>query len=1107
MKSDMKTRRSLDRPSSLRGKTQNAKGKNAKHMEGLRGNAKGKSVKSGDVATATAMVRRSAGTSTGDRSDGSTVASWSAFMDFAQRTGLTFPITGGKFQRDVWKALGFPRKLTIKDYRGQYERGGIASRIVEAYPKATWGGSLEVIEVEDETVLTTFEIKAAELVERLDLWNNLLRADILAGIGQYSVLFIGAPGDMKSPIGTITAEQVLYVRPVWQENARIKSYNENFADPRCGQPEIYEIKFDGITSREVHWSRVIHIVDGALEDQIWGKPRLRACWNDLMSLEKIVGGGAEAAWKRMDPGLQIDVDPTIVMSDDELDLLDEEVDNFTHGLERTIRTRGTKVTPLAASVALFKSNAESLIDLIAGTTEIPQRILLGSESGKLASEQDSDNWYSRVMERRRVYADPTIRRVFQRFIEIGALAAPASKMMIVRWVQTEKLNEAQKSAIVSSLANANSAQVNAEGRLLLTSSEIRARVLNLGPLPEKDATPKVKPGTPNDNGSGSGAIDPEDTEEGIDAGPTQRQAREITETSVVTGVAEKNMSRVAGIALAMWATVASSVSGAKLEEMLGYSDHHGAEKLIIDQLSETEDHYQAKLEVALNRIQGQSGAAVLQLAVRRDSWYDTAVSRDDSDVAALARADFPMEFDVSNPRAVAWARIQSAALVTEINEGTRRAIRSMIAKGLRDGIPPKRLATLILQRIGLREDQVTALENFAETGASTAQISKYAKKLLRDRANLIAKTEVANAANQGQKELWLQARDDGYLGRDQKRKWIGTPDGRERDAHVFINGQIRGLSEPFRKSDGTAIEPGQEPNCILPGAIIEGSVVGGLKASYAGPAVEIETARGHRISLTVNHPVLTSQGWVAAGALQEGMNLLSCETMIESAGVPSGPHDNHSPAAIEDVFETISLRGLRSTRVIGSDLHGDAKFVEGDIDIVSPERELVPSGESFGSKEVSHLNLPESDVLKSSLASSSAGEHHAQGILLPASSDMSSGNLSSSNIGMETFESGPFRDLRFGLAADWDIVKPESTVENTTADAAFFGELIDRSSGAVSSDKVLKVRNFDFRGHVFDLQTAVGWMLANGIVLSNCRCGQGLARPSEVAAYNLRKAS
>lgn len=49
-----------------------------------------------------------------------------------------------------------------------------------------------------------------------------------------------------------------------------------------------------------------------------------------------------------------------------------------------------------------------IIALISGTTGIPQRILIGSEAGQLASEQDRANWAERIEERRALYAEPNI---------------------------------------------------------------------------------------------------------------------------------------------------------------------------------------------------------------------------------------------------------------------------------------------------------------------------------------------------------------------------------------------------------------------------------------------------------------------------------------------------------------------------------------------------------------------------------------------------------------------------------------------------------------------------------------------------------------------------
>ena len=37
-------------------------------------------------------------------------------------------------------------------------------------------------------------------------------------------------------------------------------------------------------------------------------------------------------------------------------------------------------------------------------------------------------------------------------------------------------------------------------------------------------------------------------------------------------------------------------------------------------------------------------------------------------------------------------------------------------------------------------------------------------------------------------------------------------------------------------------------------------------------------------------------------------------------------------------------------------------------------------------------------------------------------------------------------------------------------------------------DRVVEVRDHEFSGHVYDLQSVSGWMVAQGIICSNCRC-------------------
>jgi hypothetical protein len=427
--------------------------------------------------------------------------------DFARRIGKTH---GGK--RDIYEALGYPRTLSFEDYWEEYSRGGLAKTIVEAFPSATWYGGADLVDKprEGETTepinqheLTPFEEESESLAKRLGLWDALLSADVLAGIGKYAIVVIGAPGAFDTPLTSVSsADDIAYLSPYGQDRVEIVGTDGNKNSPRFGLPEFYSVKVSQQRQSErVHHTRVLHIAEGRLDNPIEGQPRLRACWNYLLDLAKVVGGGAEAAWKRMDPGLHIDVDPDVEFDEDAEDALETEVDEYQHDVRRTIRTRGVKVTPLFANVAAFGSNVDSILALISATVRIPQRILTGSERGQLASTQDKNNWNDSIRDRRRVHATPIVSDFYDRMLALKVLPDPTYEYTI-RWPDLEAMDEGQKARAVSALAAANQAQFLAEGKLILPSDEIRDIVFNLGPLPEP---PKRDPGDDKND-----ALDPLD---------------------------------------------------------------------------------------------------------------------------------------------------------------------------------------------------------------------------------------------------------------------------------------------------------------------------------------------------------------------------------------------------------------------------------------------------------------------------------------------------------------------------------------------------------------------------------------------------------------------
>jgi hypothetical protein len=400
--------------------------------------------------------------------------------------GLTF---GGR--RDLYSALGYARVLTVRDHRDRYNRGDISSRIVDAYPKATWSGGAEVVEDEDPTTETQFEADWKSIEHRLQPWTMLLRADVLAGLGPFAVILIGATGKTETPLPMMSGpDDVLYLAPYGPEEITVNVWDENPESSRYGLPVEYTIQRTARTnsgrsprlaSFRVHWTRIVHVADGVLDDRTNGTPRLEKIWNRLDDLDKVVGGGSEAFWLRVHQGYHWDMAPDVKITEPQVEKLKEEAEDFANQLRRTIATRGIKLDVKGSDVSPFNNQVISLMSIISGATGIPQRILLGSERGELASTQDKENWNERVTARRDEYGEPLVRQLVDRLVDHGALDGPTDYE--VRWPEIAGLSQTDQAQVASVWAGLNASA----GGTVVTPGEIRDRVLGLQTLAEVEA--------------------------------------------------------------------------------------------------------------------------------------------------------------------------------------------------------------------------------------------------------------------------------------------------------------------------------------------------------------------------------------------------------------------------------------------------------------------------------------------------------------------------------------------------------------------------------------------------------------------------------------------
>ncbi len=138
---------------------------------------------------------------------------------------------------------------------------------------------------------------------------------------------------------------------------------------------------------------------------------------------------------------------------------------------------------------------------------------------------------------------------------------------------------------------------------------------------------------------------------------------------------------------------------------------------------------------------------------------------------------YGLAFNVTDPNAIAWAEEHAAELAEGISETSRDRIKDAVARALDgDGID-------------------AAYDDILEAVGSEA------------RADVIARTEVMDAANEGLAQGWAQAQEAGLLSEDAQKEWIATS-GCCDDCDE-LDGERVGLDEDFSGGD----DPPLHPNC------------------------------------------------------------------------------------------------------------------------------------------------------------------------------------------------------------------------------------------------------------------------------------------------------
>lgn len=357
--------------------------------------------------------------------------------------------------RDLNTVLGYTADPTVKNFQAMYDHRGLAAAIVDTSAKTSWRKNPIIA---DDSDGTSQFIKAwDELQSRLNVFHYMGRTDILSGIGRFGVLLIGAKdGNLAEPLSPVSSpHDIIFLAPYSETYASVHTFITDVTNPRFGQPETYKVRVGGdvistraLKTQLVHYSRVIHVAEGLLDNEVYGEPRLQKIYNRLEDLDKIVGGSAEGFWQSAAPGYALTPKPDFELDATALSDAKDEFQNYVNGLQRLMAMSGIDIQKLDGQISDPTHAFDVVISLISGKTGIPKRMLLGSELGELASSQDQSNFLGRISERQRQFVTPKIvRPLVQRFIDLNVLPAPSGGAFTVNWEDLFYLDDEAKAKI------------------------------------------------------------------------------------------------------------------------------------------------------------------------------------------------------------------------------------------------------------------------------------------------------------------------------------------------------------------------------------------------------------------------------------------------------------------------------------------------------------------------------------------------------------------------------------------------------------------------------------------------------------------------------------
>lgn len=311
-------------------------------------------------------------------------------------------------------------------------------------------------------------------------------------------------------------------------------------------------------------------------------------------------------------------------------------------------------------------------------------------------------------------------------------------------------------------------------------------------------------------------------------------------------------------------------------------------------------------------------------------------------------------------------------------------------------------------------------------------------------------------------------------------EWVAALDNRTTLVCASRDGKVYSFSDP------DAPRPPAHFNCVLGDTLITSAlgVSSVSKRIFKGEVIVINTVSGNKLTVTPNHPILTTKGWVRAKFLSAGDYCISQSDSKRVCFVNS--NNDCAFKTAEQIFEsflTASNVSAHEVKVSAPDFHGDT--VNNEIANIATANNL------FGIRNFGIVQkLSKCDFY---LRCFDRFPGYKSSVSLFNFLRCDKSTFSSFVGGLNKFFSILIASyIHSCLLLLRPISKRNPTLQNDSLDGTWtdvegFSDSYNSDSSFVFADNIVSVERVNFCDHVYNLETLNHWYSANGIITHNCR--------------------